>query len=103
MHAHLMQTLDLTFRLRDRGGSVHVDVWPNEDPDDLGHSLVAVGYDDRASRGFPCAKATIEYDGDGPRAGMGWLQVIARHDGLFTSTHPSWSFLDRNFQPVQDR
>lgn len=59
---------------------MHVEVWPNDDPEDLGHRLVAVGYDALAFRGFPCVKATIEYDGAGPRAWMGWLQVIQRHD-----------------------
>jgi hypothetical protein len=73
-------TLDLPFRLRDRDGSVHVEVRPNDDPDDLGHPLVAVGYDVSTFRGFPVVEATIAYDGHGARAWMGWLQVIERHD-----------------------
>ncbi|MDX6309097.1 MAG: hypothetical protein QOI06_2143 [Nocardioidaceae bacterium] len=73
-------TLDLRFSLRERAGSVHVEVWPNDDPEDLGHALVAVGYDVAAFRGFPVIEARISYDGHGPRGWMGWLQVIERHD-----------------------
>ena len=80
MTPHRRATLDLAFRLRERGGSVHVEVWPNDDPEDLGHGLVAVGYDVAAFRGFPIIEAHISYDGHGPRGWMGWLQVIERHD-----------------------
>jgi hypothetical protein len=73
-------TADLPFRLRDRDGAVHVEVRPNDDPEELGHPLVAIGYDVSAFRGFPVVEATISYDGYGPRAWMGWLQVIERHD-----------------------
>jgi len=75
-----MGTLHVPFLLRDRNGTVHVSLRPNDDPEDLGHRLVAVGYDEQAFRGFPCVKATIDYDGDGPRAWMGWLQVTRRRD-----------------------
>jgi hypothetical protein len=86
-HASL-ETLDVPFFLRGRAGMIHVSVRPNHDPEDLGHPLIAVGYDEEAFRGFPCAKATVDYDGDGPRAWMGWLQVIRRHDdgGVLTES-----------------
>ena len=80
------QTLDLPFRLRERSGAVHVGIWPNDDPVDLGHPLVAVGYDETLFRGFPVVEATISYDGHGPRAWMGWLQVIERRDDDGTVT-----------------
>ena len=72
--------LDLDFDLRRRRGTVHVEVTPNDDPEDLGHPLVAIGYDVGLFRGFPVITATMSYDGTGPRAWMGWVQVIDRHD-----------------------
>src|SRR4051794_40570936 len=72
--------LDLPFHLRARAGSVHVVVGSNEDPEELGHPLVAVGYDMELFRGYPVVVATVSYDGTGPRAWMGWLQVVERHD-----------------------
>ncbi len=80
MSAFVPQTLDLPFRLRERDGSVHVEVSRNDDPADIGHPLVAVGYDVTAFRGFPVIEATIRYDGRGPRGWMGWVQVVERHD-----------------------
>jgi hypothetical protein len=73
-------TLDLTFRVRDRDGAVHVEVTPNDDPEDIGHPLVAIGYDRDVFRGFPVVTAEVSYDGRGVRAWMGWVQVIERHD-----------------------
>jgi hypothetical protein len=73
-------TLDLPFRLRDRDGGVHVELVPNTDPEDFGHPLVAIGYDEELFRGFPCVTGTIAYGGVGPRAWMGWVQVIERRD-----------------------
>lgn len=73
-------TLDLPFRLRDRDGQVHVEIVPNTDPEDLGHPLVAVGYDRESFVGFPCITGAISYDGAGPRGWMGWVQVIERRD-----------------------
>lgn len=75
-----VQTLDISFRLRERDGTVHSEVVPNTDPKDLGHPLVAVGYDEDLFRGFPCITGTIAYAGSGPRAWMGWVQVIERRD-----------------------
>jgi hypothetical protein len=72
--------LDLPFRLRDRDGTVHVDIRANDDPEEVGHPLVAVGYDAQKFRNFPVMTATVDYDGIGFRAWMGWLQVIERHD-----------------------
>ena len=76
----LPATVDLPFRLRDRDGVIHVEISANEDPDDLGHPLVAVGYDEERFRGFPVMTAQIQYAGRGVRAWMGWVQVIERHD-----------------------
>lgn len=73
-------TLDLPFRLRDRDGTVHVEVDENRDPEEIGHALVAIGYDVERFRGFPIVTGTIAYGGIGARAWMGWLQVIERHD-----------------------
>lgn len=73
-------SLDLPFRLRDRAGEVHVAVGTNEDPEDLGHPLVAVGYDIDLFRGYPVVVATVSYDGSGPRAWMGWVQLVERYD-----------------------
>lgn len=70
----------MPFQVRDRAGSIYVEVWPNDDPEELGLGLVAVGYDEAAFRGFPCVQATIRYDGEGLRAWFGWLQVIERCD-----------------------
>jgi hypothetical protein len=78
--------LDVPFRLRDRDGTVHVEVAPNTDPVEVGHPLVAVGYDEQKFRGFPVVTASVEYDGIGFRAWMGWLQVIERHDDDGTTT-----------------
>ncbi len=75
-----VQTLDISFRLRERDGTIHIEVVPNTDPKDLGHPLVAVGYDEDLFRGFPCITGTIAYAGSGPRAWMGWVQVIERRD-----------------------
>ncbi len=50
------------------------------DPDDEGHPLVAVGYERDAFLGFPVMTATVTYAGRGPRAVMGWVQVIERRD-----------------------
>jgi hypothetical protein len=72
--------LSLPFRLRDRSGNVEIRVEPNLDPEDLGHPLVAIGYDRARFVGFPVIEARIQYDGRGPRAWMGWLQVIERVD-----------------------
>jgi hypothetical protein len=73
-------TLDIPISLRERAGNVHVEVIPNTDPEDLGHPLVAVGYDVALFRGFPCITASIDYAGSGPRAWMGWIQVVERRD-----------------------
>lgn len=75
-----VHSLELPFRLRDRDGTVHVEVVPNANPEELGHHLVAVGYDEDRFRGFPCLTATITYAGAGPRAWMGWVQLIERRD-----------------------
>jgi hypothetical protein len=72
--------MTVPFILRDRSGSVEIHVEANRDPDDLGHPLVAVGYDREAFVGFPVVEAHIRYEGRGPRAWMGWLQVIERVD-----------------------
>jgi len=75
-----MSELQLTFRLRDRPGVIAVRVEPNTHPDASGHELIASNYDRAAFAGFPLATATITYDGYGPRAWLGWLQVVERHD-----------------------
>lgn len=75
-----MLVLEVPFRLRGREGALHVEVVPNTDPEDLGHPLVAVGYDAEAFVGFPCVTATVTYAGAGPRAWMGWVQVVERRD-----------------------
>ena len=49
-----MHTLDISFRMRDRDGTLHIAVVPNTDPDDLGHGLVASGYDSALFQGLPC-------------------------------------------------
>lgn len=72
--------LELPFRLRDRDGTVHVEVVPNTNPEELGHRFVAVAYDEDLFRGFPCITGTITYAGAGPRAWMGWVQLIERRD-----------------------
>ncbi len=74
------QTLRLAFALRGRRGAVTAEVLPNTDPEELGHSLVADEYDEDAFRGFPAVTAWVSYDGRGPRAWMGWLQVIEARD-----------------------
>jgi hypothetical protein len=81
-----MHTLELPFRLRERDGRVVVRVEKSDDPDDLGLSLVAVGYDRAAFVGFPVLEAVVRYEGRGPRAWMGWLQVISRLDADGTRT-----------------
>ncbi len=73
-------TADIPFRLRDRDGTIHVEIGANDDPVEVGHPLVAIGYDVQKFRGFPVITASITYDGIGVRAWMGWLQVIERHD-----------------------
>lgn len=80
MAARFPSILDRDFRLRDRTGTVHVEVRPNEDPEELGHPLVAVGYAVDLFRGFPVVTATVSYRGYGARAWMGWVQVIDRRD-----------------------
>ena len=75
-----MHQLEVPFRLRERDGIVTVRVERNDNPDDLGLSFVAVGYDRDAFTGFPVMEAVVHYDGRGPRAWMGWLQVISWHD-----------------------
>ncbi len=72
--------LDIPFRLRDRVGTVHVEVTANDDPEELGHGLVAIGYDPPRFHGFPVLTAALVYAGRGARAWMGWVQVIERHD-----------------------
>jgi len=54
-----MHTLELPFRLRERDGRVVVRVERSDDPDDLGLSLVAVGYDRAAFVGFPVLEAVV--------------------------------------------
>lgn len=73
-------TLELPFRLRERAGVVRVEVVSNTDPEEIGHPLVAVGYDAAAFRGFPIVQADVAYEGSGALAWMGWLQVIVRTD-----------------------
>ncbi len=73
-------SLDIAFRLRDRYGTIHIEVNANEDPVEVGHPLVAIGYDVQKFHGFPVITASVTYDGIGVRAWMGWLQVIERHD-----------------------
>jgi hypothetical protein len=80
------RTLDLPFELRGRRGTVTASIRPNDDPEDLGHPLIATGYRREAFVGFPVLTATVAYDGDGPRAWMGWVQVVHRHDTDGTTT-----------------
>ena len=70
----------LSFMLRERSGNVTIRVEPNRGPEDLGHPLVAVGYDRGRFVGFPVVEAVVSYEGAGWRAWMGWLQVIERVD-----------------------
>jgi hypothetical protein len=81
-----MYSLVLPFRLRERKGRVLVRVEASDDPDDLGLPLVAVGYERDAFVGFPILEARVNYEGRGPRAWMGWLQVITRLDADGTRT-----------------
>jgi len=79
-------TRSMFLRLRERAGTIHVEVVPNTDPEDFGHPLVAVGFEEDLFRGFPCVTGTIAYAGTGPRAWMGWVQVIERRDVKGTVT-----------------
>lgn len=81
-----MTRRSLPFVLRDRPGSIEVRVEPNRDPEDLGHSLAAVDYDRDGFLGFPCVEAFVHYEGTGPRAWMGWLQLVERIDDDGTVT-----------------
>ena len=52
----------------------------NDDPVAIGHPLVAAPFDPEAFRGFPVVRASVEYEGAGLFAVMGWVQVIRHFD-----------------------
>ncbi len=80
MTSPVLNVLRIPFQLRDRHGVVTVSLARNEDPEELGHPLIAVGYERDMFVGFPAVTASISYQGEGVRAFMGWVQVIERHD-----------------------
>jgi hypothetical protein len=79
--------LTVPFELRGRRGTVNVTLDRNDDPEDLGHPLIAFGYDREAFVGFPAIRATVDYAGDGYRAVMASVQVFEHHnaDGTVTA------------------
>ncbi len=52
----------------------------NDDPVGIGHPLVARNFDATTFTGFPVLHASIDYEGAGLFAAMGWIQVIRHID-----------------------
>ncbi len=82
----MTERLECRFGLRAKTGRVLVTLSTNDDPVALGHPLVAPRFDARAFRGFPIVRASVEYEGIGLSAVMGWLQVIRHIDPNGTET-----------------
>jgi hypothetical protein len=63
----------LSFALRGLRGRVEVSVEPNADPAALGCPPHA--------EGFPVCTATVDYEGRGYTAALGWIQLVRSTDG----------------------
>ena len=70
--------LDLSFRLHDRPGSVHVTVDPVTDGQIAGFDILpALPFAVDSTIGFPSMLATVDYSGTGYRATAAWIQVLS--------------------------
>jgi hypothetical protein len=73
-------TLEIPFHLRGYDGSVAVYYGVNRDPHLTGFDLLNLSFDLALTIGYPTLRATIDYDGPGYRAYMGWVQLITNRD-----------------------
>jgi hypothetical protein len=64
------------FRWRDLCGSVTVEVRVNDKPRLVGFDLLRLPFDWSLSAGFPVVEASVDYEGRGYAAVMGWIQLI---------------------------
>ncbi len=72
--------LDLPFGLRGRGGTVHVTVVPNPGTTDPGCEFLLFGMPPEIVLGYPVCTATVDYDGEGYGAVLGWTQLVRSSD-----------------------
>lgn len=66
------RTVTIDFTFRDLPGWVQVTIGSNDDPEALGMPATATG--------FPVCTATVTYRGQGPRAALGWIQLVRSSD-----------------------
>jgi hypothetical protein len=69
-------TLEIGFVLHGQTGTVTVMHRLNSDPAAVGFDLLGLDLGDLDLSGFPVVEATIQYEDQGYRALMGWLQVV---------------------------
>lgn len=70
-----MSSIVVPFELRDFDGLVTVDVTVNEDAGRWGYDVLG-RFPMEQPRGFPVARATVDYPAEGYRAAMGWIQLV---------------------------
>ncbi len=92
-------TLTLPFQLRGYAGRVVVNYAVNQDPRRWGFYL----FDMTGAAGYPVCQATVEYEGAGYHAVVGWIQLVTIHETqdaharTFVDTYPMFEPIDTPF------
>lgn len=78
--ANAAPALRLPFQLRGHPGTVVVRYGENRDPVAVGFDALHLPFDVQTTVGFPVFDASIEYEGTGYRAFLGWIQLVTVRD-----------------------